>query len=501
MRTSDEPRNAHSVLDLRTHWSRSQSLASISEVEETPISDHDLPPSSPSTQPSSDALYLLSSVATTPEVITDDEADGYPDPEKFHSALCSKLSRRTLSASTNSSDSSSLYFSPNSDLDTPLISRLKLKRPPTSSPDKENVHSVKRPRLILRASENILKRTWTSRDDDENYDISAKKHKASRPARTASLRRADSLKSQTELAADLQAQCISSVPVIAPPLDYAAPKPLTARSRLSAYIHRERTWREPFHFERIPGNDLGGWDQHIGIGPRVRKSILEWISRVSLDDKDIQDDFSVALADQLEDPETRFHAGYLFLAFAFKISWTSWNVWDLATAAVAVASKFHHDFLEPMVPIVAEDLMRLPPQAISRSDLEHSQRLLLGTLKYDIGGTITPGRILDELWEATPGARDLFDETDWKEVLQETWRMLLVLVVEPDILQFPLTLLTVSVVVDASETILSWRCGAADLDELEGMVYDLEALFDIKDASLVSCRKWVNEVIDAAEGR
>lgn len=142
-----------------------------------------------------------------------------------------------------------------------------------------------------------------------------------------------------------------------------------------------------------------------------------------------------------------------------------------------------------MVPIVTDDLMRLPPQAISRSDLEYSQRLLLGTLKYDIGGTITPGRILDELWEAIPGTQDLFADTDWKEVLQEAWRMLLVLVVEPDVLSFSLTLLTVSVVVDASETILSWRCGAADLDELEGMVYDLEALFDIKD---VGGRPWSN---------
>lgn len=339
MRPSDEPRNACSTLDLRTHWSRSQSLASISESEETPISDHDLPPSSPSTQPSSDALYLLSSVATTPEVATDDEVDGYPDPEAFHSTLYSKLMRRTLSASTNSSDSSKLYFSPNSDLSTP-IHRLRLKRRPTSSPDKENADSVKRPRLILRPSDNILKRSRTSTDDDENYGPPEKKHKNSCPARTASLRRADSLKSQLELtAADLQAPFISPVPTIAPPSEYSAHKPLNARSRLSAYIRRERTWRDPFHFDRIPGNDLGGWDHHIGIGSRVRKTIMQWITQVRLGDEAVIDDFSVALADQLEDPETRFHAAYLFLAFAFKISWTSWNAWDLATAAVAVSSK------------------------------------------------------------------------------------------------------------------------------------------------------------------
>ena len=110
-------------------------------------------------------------------------------------------------------------------------------------------------------------------------------------------------------------------------------------------------------------------------------------------------------------------------------------------------------------------------------DLESAQRLLLQTLSYKIGATTSPSGILRELWDAIPAAQDLFSRQKWDYILSETWRILLVAIIEPDVLQFPVSLLTASVVVDRCQNVL--KCNA-ESEDLEGLLCDLEATLQLK---------------------
>lgn len=116
------------------------------------------------------------------------------------------------------------------------------------------------------------------------------------------------------------------------------------------------------------------------------------------------------------------------------------------------------------------------------SDLEDAQQLLLKELNYQIGGTTLPSGVINEVWEAAPGAQDTFSEKEWGLVLEETWRLLLVVVIEPDVLQFPLSLLTAAALVDAALTVLTWR--SATMDDAEGLICDIEAVLGLRSVSI-----------------
>ncbi len=99
--------------------------------------------------------------------------------------------------------------------------------------------------------------------------------------------------------------------------------------------------------ERLQG-DFHVWEAYIGLGPQSRRNVLEWIVGVHhqhnrdgySSDEDSEEDFDdLGLADQLALPETRFHAAYLFLLFAFQKGWGGWYAWDMAVACIAISVK------------------------------------------------------------------------------------------------------------------------------------------------------------------
>lgn len=74
--------------------------------------------------------------------------------------------------------------------------------------------------------------------------------------------------------------------------------------------------------------------------------------------------------------------------------------------------------------------------------------------------------------------RDTFSPKEWRLVITETWRLLLIVVSQPDVLQFPLSTLTSAAVIDASLTVLTWR--SADVQDVEGLMCDVEAMLQIR---------------------
>lgn len=347
MRNYDEKQSFHTISFLRSARSRTQSLNSIDETDEDSSDVHDS--TAESTQPSSDgvALRILSSNLTTPGRLDSD--DGPPPRDSFSATLYSKLlnvASISIRSSSTSSISSAIYFSPGSDhtSNSTQLPAAPLKRrattSPSPSPGKENHKRLR----IKGPSLSKLKRVRTLTDDGEQ----PVKRQRFGTSRLASLRRADSLKSEwipTAPSTPPAAPSSPGVPIIAPPLELSHLLPSTARSRLNAYIQRERAWWTEFSFGRVHG-DVQAWDSHLGLGVRVRSTVMNWIAEVrfgmyEMDEEDEvgEDEYSRGLADQLAEPETRFHAAYLFLLFAFRKGWGGWKVWDLATACVAVSAK------------------------------------------------------------------------------------------------------------------------------------------------------------------
>ncbi|KAH8991454.1 hypothetical protein EDB86DRAFT_2806571 [Lactarius hatsudake] len=124
-------------------------------------------------------------------------------------------------------------------------------------------------------------------------------------------------------------------------------------------------------------------------------------------------------------------------------------IWDYAVAAIALAVKIHRDNLPPLKPIYARHFLAIAPHEMSFDDLEISQRDLLECLSYDLGMP-TPQAILDELQLALPTLRHVLHfEHAWEDVLSETWKQLLAAAHSPDILRFPVSLLTATALIEA----------------------------------------------------
>ncbi|KAI9450384.1 hypothetical protein BJY52DRAFT_179431 [Lactarius psammicola] len=124
-------------------------------------------------------------------------------------------------------------------------------------------------------------------------------------------------------------------------------------------------------------------------------------------------------------------------------------VWDYAVAAIALAVKIHRDNLPPLRPIYARHFLVMAPHEMSFDDLEISQRDLLEYLSYDLGMP-TPQSILDELHLALPALRHVLHfGRAWEDVLSETWKQLLAAAHSPDMLRFPVSLLTATALIEA----------------------------------------------------
>ncbi|KAJ8689222.1 hypothetical protein PTI98_013265 [Pleurotus ostreatus] len=182
---------------------------------------------------------------------------------------------------------------------------------------------------------------------------------------------------------------------------------------------------------------------------------------------------------------------------------------------------------------------RLAPHEMSFDDLEASQRDLLSAFSFQLGSS--PQLLLDQLWMALPSLRQVLDFTGgWTYAQKLTWeclyeallRMLSTALfrdncrnchIEPDVLRYRLSLLTVAALIEAlistlelryefvegwkGETcrsgknkkqthathmqgIISARRGKATRT-LEGVVLDIQAVTEITDDSLRLTREWL----------
>ncbi|KAJ7891308.1 hypothetical protein B0H14DRAFT_2688540 [Mycena olivaceomarginata] len=232
------------------------------------------------------------------------------------------------------------------------------------------------------------------------------------------------------------------------------------------------------------------WEHVLGIGSKLREEIVHWIldvlpkksvyippikyasHRLSSGSDRSSSSFSSAhdfgdkgLPDLIEQllysPETRFHAAYMFTRYWYLLMGdreSKERIQSMQEAAAAaedglpedpsIPVKMHRDFLEPLAPVYSWEFEAMAPHQISYEDLEIAQRDVLEVFDFRLGATPQP--ILDELWIALPSLQQLLDfKNGWKFAQKEAWWRLFDAVTEPDVLKFPISLLTVAVLAEA----------------------------------------------------
>ncbi|KAL0948509.1 hypothetical protein HGRIS_011070 [Hohenbuehelia grisea] len=370
----------------------------------------------------------------------------------------------------------------------------------------------------------------------------------------------------------------SPVPIIAPPEDHFAQLPLSdeaqAKLRLKRFVERESRSRTREDLNRdaaivvgLVDVDLPGdsnvrrrvdWEQVLGIGAELRSRAIDWILHVLPDQAQVLEHFRVSsknpsrqsvsrnLLDQLsKSPETRFHAAHMFLRYfrlvmvvdepAEDAERDGWNlvVLDTAAGCLAISVKLHRDTLWPLNPVHADEFVLLGEHEFTYEDLEAATRDVIEAFSGYLGDSPQP--ILDEVWLALPSLRQMLDfEGGWVRARKDIWGRLLEAVREPDVLRFPMTLLTAAALVDALISTLLERANylsewngetrrlgldaanevASDVRKkhrqpaqalherrrvrmsrkIEGVVYDLQAVLGIADDDLKTCRNWFAEL-------
>ncbi|KAF4565396.1 hypothetical protein EYR36_001967 [Pleurotus pulmonarius] len=328
----------------------------------------------------------------------------------------------------------------------------------------------------------------------------------------------------------------SKVPIIAPPINHfarlALSKGAEAKQRISRFLDSEHRIRDqdgllPCHIDML--QTRSDWARRLGIGSDARQRALDWIFHAPTDARGPRA-ISRNLRDQLTcSPETRFHAGYLFLRYFFLVEVEAdpsntpesqialeLVVFDVAVASLALSVKYHRDTLWPLHPIMSTEYERLAPHEISFDDLE---RDLLSAFSFQLGGS--PQLLLDQLWIALPSLRQALDFTGgWVYARKSTWGCLYEALLQPDVLRHRLSLLTVAALIEALiatlelryEFVEGWRgetcrpgkqtratlmqgiiCArkAKVVRMLEGVVLDIQAVTEITDDSLRLTREWL----------
>ncbi|KAF9222225.1 hypothetical protein BS17DRAFT_196099 [Gyrodon lividus] len=194
---------------------------------------------------------------------------------------------------------------------------------------------------------------------------------------------------------------------------------------------------------------------HIAVGPDSHCAPSQINS-------ESQDDVAEAAeeTDELEDDSGARERGGSFMprkrVNRGEFDWDDWEegreavTWDLAIGCLALSVKLHRDVLPPLNPVYAHEFLDLAPHSMSHEDLERSQRDILYALKFSLG-SCTPQAVLDELWNALPTLRRAIApiRDGWTAVQRETWEKLFEAVLEPDMLQYPITLLTAATLIDS----------------------------------------------------
>ncbi|KAI0768210.1 hypothetical protein BD413DRAFT_446515, partial [Trametes elegans] len=120
-------------------------------------------------------------------------------------------------------------------------------------------------------------------------------------------------------------------------------------------------------------------------------------------------------------------------------------------------TQFHRDVLYPLDVIYAHEFLALAPHELTFDDLESAQRDVLDALAFRVGSA-TPGAFIDEAWHALPTLRRLVGfDGGWDGVQGEAWDVLCEALQFPEVLQFPISLLTGAALVEGVVRVLSKR--------------------------------------------
>ncbi|QRV86804.1 hypothetical protein RhiJN_14822 [Ceratobasidium sp. AG-Ba] len=164
------------------------------------------------------------------------------------------------------------------------------------------------------------------------------------------------------------------------------------------------------------------------IDDDLRSSMVEWLLSVKgpagYECKPLRRHLRASL-------ETRFHAVWLFGRYAIRLPDARFNpfltpyggqedpyqvqlrerlVREIALACLAVAAKFHHDFLPPLKPITADQFLCMfdEGQPVAFDDFELIQKKILKSFNYVVYQP-TPQAYLQEIWEVSSSLQVIQD--------------------------------------------------------------------------------------------
>ncbi|PCH37539.1 hypothetical protein WOLCODRAFT_167571 [Wolfiporia cocos MD-104 SS10] len=275
------------------------------------------------------------------------------------------------------------------------------------------------------------------------------------------------------------------------------------------------------------------YDKDSKFEDDLRMTVIDWILDVLPRDGPSSTKCAWDLRDQLATSDvTRFHAAYLLIRYFFRIGPTDSAVsspesptrkeqqlqldgqqaltWDIALACVTLSVKFHRDVFLPLYSIPANNFMLLAPHSLSYEDLEAAQRDILYTFSFSIG-SVTPESYISELWLALPSLRSLLSfDGGWNTAQKETWAVLLEALMQPDVLRFPISLLTASALLDGVIDTLVERykfeslvkgghklpdsCDAYRKRAVKAsaiVALDVEELLGLSKDDVYNCRRWL----------
>ncbi|EMD37059.1 hypothetical protein CERSUDRAFT_124037 [Gelatoporia subvermispora B] len=269
----------------------------------------------------------------------------------------------------------------------------------------------------------------------------------------------------------------------------------------------------------------------LGIKDCLKKEIIEWMLDVVPHPPPSEPHCGTNIRNQLRiSPETRFHAVYMFLRFFMRLGpspSSSQNTdgsanhgreavsWDIAVACLTMSVKFHRDTLPPLFPTCADEFMELAPEAISYDDLETAQRDVFEALDFTLGSA-TPESFMQELRLALPSLRTLLSApSSWDDVRAEAWAMLFEAVLQPDVLRFPISLLTACALFEGAVKSLETgrqneakprnerekrqddRRKKVNMQKANNVLLDMEELLGYSPDEVQSCRDWLSAMANA----